>query len=268
MKELRKYKLTTCVIPKNMSSIMAAIFCFLWNSKEFTAANKTIITEGAHGRFCESKNEYPSMEHLINATGTTLDDWTMLLVVRDPLDRFLSGFLDKCILNTVGQNIVDYCYGCGKDVACVLEKVYEHAWSYASAPAETRNNLVNLENYHLFPQNWHCSMELFYSRYTTLKYYSDSIRKNETMREIANVLKKANVPSSEIEYVLHNTNIYNDHSTIHSSDRLFYHDIITSSSKLLDLVHKIYYYDYEIFGYDFDYKDARSKYSRTLVSNE
>ncbi|KAK0401881.1 hypothetical protein QR680_016025 [Steinernema hermaphroditum] len=259
IKHARKYKLATCSIAKNMSTIMTALFCFLMNSKAFVRANRTIPTESYFTRFCLHSNEHASIEALLNSTKTTIDDWTMIVVVREPLERFLSGFLDKCVLNTVGHNVRDNCYGCGKDVGCVLERLYQRAWYYTSIPEATRNSFINLEDYHFFPQNWHCSMQQYLPRYVTLKYSSDRRHRTETIHEIANVLQEANVPSNEIEYILRQTTSYTNHSTVHSHDRLFYHDIITSSSRLLELMYNIYYYDYAVFGYGFNYRDARPR---------
>ncbi|KAL6741697.1 hypothetical protein Aduo_014926 [Ancylostoma duodenale] len=62
-----KYHLSSCIIEKVMSTITEAIFCYITNTTEFTANHRSISTEVYYS------------------------------VVRDPIDRFLSGFVDKCI---------------------------------------------------------------------------------------------------------------------------------------------------------------------------
>uniref|UniRef100_A0A1I8AGH8 Sulfotransfer_1 domain-containing protein n=1 Tax=Steinernema glaseri TaxID=37863 RepID=A0A1I8AGH8_9BILA len=181
----------------------------------------------------------------------------MLLIVRDPLDRFLSAFVDKCILDTLGRNIRDNCYGCGKDVACVLKRLYERASSYADNPA---NSLVVHDDHHFFPQNWHCSMEKYRWNYHVLKYWSDPDRRRKTMNELNEILLKAKVPASDVATISAQTEAYTNHSTVHSSDRIFYRDIIVSNARLLQLLRSIYFHDYEIFGYSSSYADAKSEF--------
>ncbi|KAK0401913.1 hypothetical protein QR680_016046 [Steinernema hermaphroditum] len=262
IRQVLKYKTAVCQIPKNMSTVITAIFCFLYDSQSFRRSNRTIGTELFFGRFCEHKNEHLSVGSLVQETNTTLNEWIMLLIVRDPLDRFISGFLDKCVLNTIGKNIKDNCYGCGKDIACVLKMLYDHALLFVTTPEEERRNVINIEDYHFFPQNWFCSMGQHKSNYKILKYQSDKAGKAATLQEIFNIFKERNVPQDEITAVMSQTAVYNNHTTVNTYDREFYHDIITSRSDLLQLVHKIYYHDYELFGYEFNYTDIREEMLR------
>jgi hypothetical protein len=51
-------------------------------------------------RYCKRYNEYANLSNAINRLNLTeieLIDWSLLAVVREPVDRFLSAYLDKCI---------------------------------------------------------------------------------------------------------------------------------------------------------------------------
>jgi len=96
------HRMATCIIQKNMSTLMAAILCYLFKPREFLAAGRNIITESGEIRFCKNHNEYNSGDQNRQLTISVLeekmaDGWEIFTVVRDPLDRFLSAYLDKCI---------------------------------------------------------------------------------------------------------------------------------------------------------------------------
>ncbi|EPB69505.1 hypothetical protein ANCCEY_11411 [Ancylostoma ceylanicum] len=89
-----KYHLSSCIIEKVMSTITDAIFCYITNTSEFTANNRTISTEVYAQRFCVDRNVVLGFDSLQNVLG---DSRVQYSIVRDPIDRFLSGFVDKCI---------------------------------------------------------------------------------------------------------------------------------------------------------------------------
>ncbi|RCN30209.1 hypothetical protein ANCCAN_24025, partial [Ancylostoma caninum] len=88
------YHLSSCKIEKVMTTIADAIFCFLTNRTEFLANNRTISTEQFHTRFCLDQNRQVGYEKLHNSLGEPRLEYA---VVRHPIERFLSGFIDKCI---------------------------------------------------------------------------------------------------------------------------------------------------------------------------
>ncbi|KAK0402336.1 hypothetical protein QR680_016277 [Steinernema hermaphroditum] len=151
MRVVHKKKLAACVIEKNMSTVLTAILCFLEDFKVFTQANRTIATEGYYGRFCQEKNEYNSVEHMLATTHTHLNDWTMFVLVRDPLERLVSAYADKCIYHREKQ-IEDNCYGCRHNVTCFVSNVYSRSKAFAESSPENRT--YTMEDVHVFPQNW------------------------------------------------------------------------------------------------------------------
>lgn len=111
----QKFNLGACVIEKSMSTVLAAIMCLLHNEAEFRNNKRTLtsdmwenrcaelqpnllIKDIYYSRFCKNKNEYKSIKDLTSKTQTKINDWKLFSIVRDPVERFLSGFVDKCIL--------------------------------------------------------------------------------------------------------------------------------------------------------------------------
>lgn len=49
-------------------------------------------------RFCKDENEFSSIEHMQRNTSSRTEEWFFFTIVREPIDRFLSAFVDKCLL--------------------------------------------------------------------------------------------------------------------------------------------------------------------------
>jgi hypothetical protein len=88
-----KYGLANCAIPKSLSTVTMAIFCYLYNADNFAAKNRTMAEERWFNRLCERQNEAYEPDH----QKLHAKNWTHIVVVRHPVDRFLSGFIDKCV---------------------------------------------------------------------------------------------------------------------------------------------------------------------------
>ncbi|KHJ85315.1 hypothetical protein OESDEN_14962, partial [Oesophagostomum dentatum] len=94
------HHMMSCIIQKSMSTVMSAIFCFLIREKEFVDAGRSILREYADIRLCEGRNEFKSvkaMQRGLRIRDEDLDMWRFTVVTREPVDRFLSGFIDRCI---------------------------------------------------------------------------------------------------------------------------------------------------------------------------
>ncbi|RCN32585.1 hypothetical protein ANCCAN_21610 [Ancylostoma caninum] len=77
-----------------MTTITEAIFCYITNTTECSANHRTISTEVYAKRFCADQNAVLWYDLLQDVMGESRIQYS---VVRDPIDRFLSGFVDKCI---------------------------------------------------------------------------------------------------------------------------------------------------------------------------
>ncbi|GMR62700.1 hypothetical protein PMAYCL1PPCAC_32895, partial [Pristionchus mayeri] len=160
---LPSFPITSCVIEKSMSTFLAAIMCYLHDPKAFKAANKSLNTEMYHGRFCEGKNEFDSF-----AAATGKKTTHLMTIVRDPLERFISGYVDKCIKEMTNKLGGKHCYGCGRgDIMCFLNEQYKRVMLYSIG--ELRAGQRNYYDTHFFPQNWYCGFSKALSNYTIIR---------------------------------------------------------------------------------------------------
>ncbi|KIH69650.1 hypothetical protein ANCDUO_00026 [Ancylostoma duodenale] len=90
--DIPKYRLCTCFIEKVMSTIRDGIFCYLKDPVEFVSHNRRISTENYVNRFCSTGSDRSRCSYETERSARRVK----FAVVRDPIDRFLSGYADKC----------------------------------------------------------------------------------------------------------------------------------------------------------------------------
>lgn len=93
-----KYKLNICSIEKNFSTILTAIACYLFNEEKYTSEKRNLNDDTYHRRLCKDVNEAFDFVELETKFNARLDDWMHIAPVREPIERFISGFLDKCLM--------------------------------------------------------------------------------------------------------------------------------------------------------------------------
>ncbi|KAK6756195.1 hypothetical protein RB195_014535 [Necator americanus] len=167
-----------------MTTITAAIFCYLTNTSEFLLNNRTISTEEYYRRFCLDQNDM-TYDEVHNTLGSSRVEYA---VVRDPVERFLSGFVDKCI-NEAKKN-EQRCFGCKGDMNCFVEKMY----SVMLAAQRANSSKYDYELAHFAPQTWYCNFKDNFHYYTTVSYEEGfdgilNLAKNHEM-----IYEKAGVP--------------------------------------------------------------------------
>ncbi|VDL73151.1 unnamed protein product [Nippostrongylus brasiliensis] len=94
------YHVLICRIPKVMSTVLDAAFCYITNSTEFKASNRTISNENGGQRYCRNQNIANNLAAAVSAAKPLR---LQLAIVRHPIERFLSGFVNKCLNNTLGN---------------------------------------------------------------------------------------------------------------------------------------------------------------------
>ena len=96
-------------------------------------------------RFCKGRNEYSTIKGVEDKIKKNLSLFT---IVRDPIDRFISGFTDKCIMEATQRKRP--CYGCGGNFSCFVEKQYQRQMNYVTG----KNRFIGYEDIHFSPQTW------------------------------------------------------------------------------------------------------------------
>ncbi|VDM74567.1 unnamed protein product [Strongylus vulgaris] len=229
-----------------MSTIMTAIMCYLYDELAYKKNMINIVEDGYRKRFCKKKNEYDSIQSLVafrNSTTNSKLSWLNILIVRDPLERFLSGFVNKCVREVGRPNP---CYNCNGDIKCVMEKQYEQLMGNAQKPSF----LHTVEDAHFAPQSWHCELRKNIRKYKIIKYGGSNSSSESMFDELEKELKNRGVGQGVLNdiraQVLHKRTM---HQTYNSKARIDYESQIRNSPYLMKLLVKMFYYDYLLFGY-------------------
>ncbi|CEF70278.1 Sulfotransferase family-containing protein [Strongyloides ratti] len=150
-----KYKVNSCITGKTFSSMQLGIFCYLYDQKRFLSSYLTRIDKAGDRRLCGRENRYKYMNSLVkeyaNDNSTKyFDEWKNILVVRDPISRFISGFVQLCVLNIGLPPNHPYCFHCGRDIECFLS----HLFSNIKKFKKNKGQPVYFIKYHFYPQTW------------------------------------------------------------------------------------------------------------------
>ncbi|KAK6750855.1 hypothetical protein RB195_002679 [Necator americanus] len=143
-------RISYCPIPKNMSTVITAIICWLF-SEEFRNGNITLT--GDHKRSCYYKNGLHAFEQVKKFERG--EKWINFAMIREPQERFLSGFMFMCLPN---NTVNSTCGGCVNDIKCALRTTLEQARRFAAGDLSARTYLL----WHLGPQNWYNAILLIH----------------------------------------------------------------------------------------------------------
>ncbi|KAI6197978.1 WAPL domain-containing protein [Aphelenchoides besseyi] len=236
-------KTSVCMVHKSMSTVMRALQCLLNNPLKFLYAEKDLLDPGRAGCDSDSALAYHDFRQAANERNiTTENGWKYVLVVRDPIDRFISGYTHLCIYGMIAD-CVHRCNGCGANLTCFLERQYEKFKKMA-----TDGQNIDRTTSHMAPQSWHCNLKELHSNYTFLRYNSNSERFFRD--DLRPFLTSRNVSASAIDYIHRRlTSTRTGHSTTGFALRPWLEKRIRGSRYLLRLFMQIYFYDYEVFDW-------------------
>ncbi|KAI1711331.1 sulfotransferase family domain-containing protein [Ditylenchus destructor] len=169
-----KSKTIACRIQKSMSTVLDAIACYLYDEKAFRECKYSNFS--TNERLCRNRTDAVSLEDIVQSQNDTsfehlFRDWNVFTVVRHPIDRLLSGFLDKCIghpiyLDTNTEEDKFACYGCGANFTCFVIHQYHRLMTQSQHPHYRITNA----DLHFFPQNWRCEFDRFLANISIVKY--------------------------------------------------------------------------------------------------
>uniref|UniRef100_A0A0K0EJB7 Sulfotransferase domain-containing protein n=1 Tax=Strongyloides stercoralis TaxID=6248 RepID=A0A0K0EJB7_STRER len=236
-----KYKLGVCLIGKNFSSILERIFCFL-----------NIVDNKTRHNFstCDRKYRYKSLHKMriaqkLSSVDKMFKKYEMLMIVRNPIDRLISGFMQLCYFRIYLKPNEDYCYKCGKNLSCFINKLQDELW------AVTRNEKIpnQFHDYHFYPQTWQCAYYKYKNNYKQIKY--PSTNKTSFYNNLTHYLEKAGVPKNDVKFLDKKMRFTKTYHVTNSRDATkIYRDALYNNTSLLRQVCAIFYHDFIEFGFD------------------
>ncbi|RCN29121.1 hypothetical protein ANCCAN_25122 [Ancylostoma caninum] len=186
-----KYNLATCQIEKIMSTVRDGIFCYLTNTTEFLAHNRTISTEYWTTRFCGNQFLYYDLDKAMEDYNHNL---TLFSVIRHPIDRFLSGYVDKCINEKHYFKKEKRCFGCKEDIRCFVERLHKNLFEYYTNT--TKNSSITYYYVrHFAPQTWYCNFKDHKNDYILVDYHTGPKGIEMTAKEFDKIFEQVQVPA-------------------------------------------------------------------------
>ncbi|CAI5453334.1 unnamed protein product [Caenorhabditis angaria] len=235
------YGIAACGIRKSMSQLTINTMCLLYDAetfdKEGQSLNDTWKTQGACNYDDPKFRKIPELH----------ENFTKIAFIRNPFDRFISFYLDKCLREK-------QCWRCDSNMECVVETLYKQLQRFKIH----RDYTPNYIEMHAAPLSWNCDFDSEIQNYNLFMMGADVEERRSSILHLANVLTSKNVPKSLIDKIVSGSlNGETDHGTHKSVKRLEAENMIRENSRIRDLLHKIYLYDYLIFNFNRNVLDAK-----------
>lgn len=147
----KNQKLGYCVNLKSGYTLLTLIFGYLSDAKMCN------IDEKWSEKLVTRCNRMKTKRNIVTRRIAEKDAWTILSIVRDPINRFISGWLDRCVHRIWGKKDKrnDYCSKCGKDIGCFVAKHYDILLGYVN---KTKKLSSTFDGGHFWPQSWICPL--------------------------------------------------------------------------------------------------------------
>uniref|UniRef100_A0AAF5DAF5 Sulfotransferase domain-containing protein n=1 Tax=Strongyloides stercoralis TaxID=6248 RepID=A0AAF5DAF5_STRER len=155
----KKYKINFCTITKNFSTMIRGILCYLdhpgYAKKYKTPINNTKWTY----KYCDDYNfEDKTIGIAKNYTQGSISQlmktYTNVVFIREPIERFVSGFVDKCLIAKDFIKIdPTYCYGCKTNLKCFVNRFYNRIKQQILSPK--KKHIDTFDDAHFYPQTWY-----------------------------------------------------------------------------------------------------------------
>uniref|UniRef100_A0A0N5C138 Sulfotransfer_1 domain-containing protein n=1 Tax=Strongyloides papillosus TaxID=174720 RepID=A0A0N5C138_STREA len=245
-----RYKLATCAVHKSFSAMLTSILCYLNMEKVFFKRYNHLAGFNFNHKTCVTKknSHLNSFSELIKIHSkgdevNFLKTWKVIMVVRNPIERFISGFVHLCYTNKV-RNYKEFCLGCGKDFKCFVNKLH----SILTSGYKSAIHAYFQTKAHFYPQNMQCNYLKNKNKFIVLKF--DPKNLESFYRSLEEILIQQKVPREKVEFIDKEIRTYRiKHSTTGKSKTM---EFIKKFYKEKDVIRKlieIYYGDFKEFDF-------------------
>uniref|UniRef100_A0A1I7T4V0 Carbohydrate sulfotransferase n=1 Tax=Caenorhabditis tropicalis TaxID=1561998 RepID=A0A1I7T4V0_9PELO len=240
-----KYKMMSCGIRKSMSQLTFNTMCLLKNEDNFLNGNHSLNETWLSTRPCKDTPEFrtPSLEFL------TDPETVRFAFIRDPIERFVSLYLDKCLNE---KN----CWSCDSDMRCVVREIYS-----GLKKIQNHREWKSIPTYmdlHAAPLSWNCGFNNDLTKWNLLIMGADAEERKSSILQLGNLMKRQGVPEELLDKVQKDTMEGETiHSTHKSTNRLEAERQVREDPVVRDYLHKIYFFDYLVFPFNRERLDAK-----------
>eukprot|EP01084_Bolivina_argentea_P100790 180851_1 len=165
------YQLSYCVIRKAASSKMQRLmYSIILNQDDKRCTRSECALSGSKINLEHIRNMTHSkhvMDQLLNNS-----TWTNMVIIRDPLERLLSGYLHWCVLNTKNEKQCPKDVRQAKSFKLFVDKIYNF---YLDVQKNKSINMCHI-NVHRRPAVCICNLKKMYNKFNAKLFYTyDSI---------------------------------------------------------------------------------------------
>uniref|UniRef100_A0A0N5B469 Sulfotransfer_1 domain-containing protein n=1 Tax=Strongyloides papillosus TaxID=174720 RepID=A0A0N5B469_STREA len=246
-----KYKLATCAVHKSFSAMLTSILCYLDMEKVFLKKFDHLADFTFKFKTCVNKknNCLRSFGDLIKIYGkgnevNFLKTWKVIMVVRNPIERFISGFVHICYIYKV-RHYKQFCLRCGKNFKCFVNKLY----NILTSGYESTINAYSPMKAHFYPQTMQCNYFKNKNRFVVLKF--DPKNLDSFYKSLEEIFLQQNIPPEKVEYIDKEMRNYRiSHSTSGKAKTIEFIEKFYKEKGVLKKLIEIFYYDFKEFEFD------------------
>uniref|UniRef100_A0A0N5A2A4 Sulfotransfer_1 domain-containing protein n=1 Tax=Parastrongyloides trichosuri TaxID=131310 RepID=A0A0N5A2A4_PARTI len=248
-----KYNLATCVVHKSFSSMLTGILCYLYMEKKFNRSFNHISGFTFKYDKCTEKIRYSSFKNMARAYHSTVrknetfyQRWKVIMVVRHPIERFISGFSHFCLKHKGKSPKYELCLGCKSDVKCFVNRLQSKVNSKYRNMVHSHDGM----KMHFFPQTMQCKYYKNKNKFVIIKYESKNLDK--FYNSLEDVLRRQSVPEEKVSYIDKEIRTHRvGHSTTGKEETIKLTKNIMNDRTLLKKLIEIYYTDFKEFNFPF-----------------
>ncbi|CAJ0952357.1 unnamed protein product, partial [Mesorhabditis belari] len=234
----KRHRLTACTIYKNMSTLLTAIMCYLHNPFLIKTAGN-FRNQWNDNRSCIGKNEFFKHRQVEKFLQIPFDESKNFALVREPMERFLSGLVNQCTnLKRCGDCV---------NADCLLGMLEKNGRETVRRDDFKMGNggysIDEHVNLHFLPQLWQCEFSSQLSNYKILKYSSADTE--GIARQLEELFGKAGVNGQEIDFIKEQLQGGRSlHSTVGDEKRKAIEEELKESPVLMKRFMGLFFFDY------------------------